>query len=120
LLHVCDAARAIVKNLTTKHTGIYNLHRQNVRIVDLAYQVRNHFPDLVIETVERKFEDTRNYRVSSDKAKNTLGFNPTYSIDTGIEEIKSLLEQGRLRDTENPRYTNQKFLSISNTHLQGF
>jgi len=120
LLHVRDAAQAIVDNLTTRHTGIYNLHRQNVRIIDLAYQVRNHFPDLIIETVERKFEDTRNYRVSSDKAKNILGFNPTHSIDTGIEEIKSLLEQGRLRDTENPRYTNQKFLSISNTHLQGY
>jgi nucleoside-diphosphate-sugar epimerase len=120
LLHVCDAAKTIVENITTKHTGIYNLHRQNVRIVDLAYQVRNHFPDLIIESVERKFEDTRNYRVSSDKAKNTLGFNPIHSIDSGIEEIKSLLEQGRLRDTENPRYTNQKYLSISNTHLQGY
>jgi nucleoside-diphosphate-sugar epimerase len=120
LLHVCDAAKTIVENLTTKNTGIYNLHRQNVRIVDLAYQVRNHFPDLIIESVERKFEDTRNYRVSSDKAKTALGFNPIHSIDSGIEEIKSLLEQGRLRDTENPRYTNQKFLSISNTHLQGY
>jgi nucleoside-diphosphate-sugar epimerase len=120
LLHVCDAAKTIVENLTTKHTGIHNLHRQNVRIVDLAYQVRNHFPDLIIESVERKFEDTRNYRVSSDKAKTALGFNPIHSIDSGIEEIKSLLEQGRLRDIENPRYTNQKFLSISNTHLQGY
>ncbi len=119
LLHVCDAAQAIVDNLATGHKGIFNLHKQNVRIIDLAYQVRNHFPDLIIEQVERKFEDTRNYRVSSDKAKNTLGFNPAYSIDTGIEEIKALLEQGRLRDPENPRYTNQKFLSMSNTHLQG-
>jgi hypothetical protein len=69
--------------------------------------------------VERKFEDTRNYRVSSDKAKNTVGFNPAYSIDDGIEQIKALLTQGRLRDVENPRYTNQKFLSISNVHLRG-
>ena len=120
LLHVSDAAQAVVDNLTTNHTGIYNLHKQNVRIIDLAYQVRNHFPDLIIEHVERKFEDTRNYRVSSDKAKNTFGFNPTHSIDTGIEEVKALLEQGRLRDTDNPRYTNQKFLSMSNTHLQRF
>jgi len=118
LLHVRDAAKTIVENLETKHTGIYNLHKQNVRIIDLAYQIRNHFPDLIVEHVERKFEDTRNYRVSSDKAKNTLGFNPVYSIDDGIEQIKALLEQGRLRDTENPRYTNQKFLSMSNNHLQ--
>ncbi len=118
LLHVRDAAQMVVDNLATSHTGIYNLHKQNVRIIDLAYQVRNHYPDLIIEHVERKFEDTRNYRVSSDKAKKILGFNPTCSIDTGIEEIKTLLEQGRLRDVDNPRYTNQKFLSMSNTHLQ--
>jgi nucleoside-diphosphate-sugar epimerase len=120
LLHVCDAAQAVVENIATKSTGIFNLHKQNVRIIDLAYQVRNHFPDLVIEHVERTFEDTRNYRVSSDKAKKTIGFNPTHSIDDGIEEIKFLLESGRLRDTDNPRYTNQKFLSMFNTHLLGF
>ena len=117
LLHVRDAAQAVFDNITTKHTGIFNLHKQNVRIVDLAYQVRNHFPDLVIEQMERKFEDTRNYRASSDKAKTILGFNPLRSIDEGIEEVKELLDCGRLKDVENPRYTNQKFLSISNSHI---
>ncbi|MDO8578783.1 MAG: NAD(P)-dependent oxidoreductase [Dehalococcoidales bacterium] len=117
LLHVRDAGQTVVDNIATEHTGIFNLHRQNVRIVDLAYQVRNHFPDLVIEQLERKFEDTRNYRVSSDKAKNTLGFNPTRSIDDGIEEVKELLDYGRLKDVDNPRYTNQKYLSMTNSHL---
>jgi nucleoside-diphosphate-sugar epimerase len=119
LLHVRDAAQSVIDNLATEHTGIFNLHKQNVRIIDLAYQVRNHFPDLIIDHVERNFEDTRNYRVSSDKAKKVLGINPTRSIDEGIEEIKLLLDCGRLRDTDNPRYTNQKFLSMFNTHLLG-
>jgi nucleoside-diphosphate-sugar epimerase len=120
LLHVRDAARAIMDNLATEPAGIFNLHKQNVRIIDLAYQVRNHFPDLVIEHVDRQFQDTRNYRVTSDKARKLLGFNPTASIDEGIEEIKALLDGGRLRDTDNPRYTNQKFLSMFNTHLLGY
>jgi len=119
LLHVRDAARAIVDNLATEHTGVFNLHKQNVRIIDLAYQVRNHFPDLVIEHTERKFEDTRNYRVNSDKARAVLGFKAAHSIDEGIEEIKSLLDSRRLRDVDNPRYTNQKFLSMYNTHIGG-
>jgi len=118
LLHVRDAARAIVENLETPHTGVYNLHRQNVRIIDLAYQVRNHFPDLQIEQTEMPFQDTRNYRVSSEKAQRVLGFRPTSSIDDGIEEIKTLLDTGRLRDVDNPRYTNQGFLSLYNTHLR--
>ena len=116
LLHVKDAARAAVDNLATKPTGVFNLARQNVRIVDLAYQVRNHFPDLVLEQTPMKFQDARNYRVSSEKAQKTLGFKATYSIDDGIDEIKELLESHRLRDVDNPRYTNQTFLSMFNTH----
>ncbi len=49
LLHVSDVAQAVVDNLDTRQVGIYNLHRQNVRIIDLAYQIRNHFPDVMIE-----------------------------------------------------------------------
>jgi nucleoside-diphosphate-sugar epimerase len=119
LLHVRDAAQAIVNTLTAQHTGVFNLCAQNVRIIDLAYQVRNYFPNLVIEHTERKFEDTRNYRVSSNMARMAMGFKPAYSIDDGIKEIKSLLESRRLKDVDNPRYTNQAFLSMYNTHLRG-
>lgn len=117
LLHVRDSARAVVENLGTPHTGVFNLQKQNVRIIDLAYQVRNHFPDLAIEHTEMKFQDVRNYRVSSDKAHDQLGFKPEHSIDEGIEEIKVLLDEHRLRDTSNPRYTNQSFLTMYNTHM---
>ena len=117
LLHVRDAARAIVDNLETAATGIFNLASQNIRIVDLAGLLRNHFPDLVVEQTERRFEDTRNYRVSSERAGRVLGVKPERSIDDGIEEIKSLVASHRLKDVDNPRYTNQKFLSLYNTHI---
>jgi len=116
LLHVRDAAQAAVDNISTSATGVFNIHRQNVRIVDLAYQVRNHFPDLVIEQIPMKFQDSRNYRVSSAKAKDALGFVPVHSIDEGIEEMKFLLATYRLKDTGNPRYGNHAFLSTYNTH----
>jgi nucleoside-diphosphate-sugar epimerase len=118
LLHVRDAARAVVDQLETTHRGVFNLHRQNVRIIDLAYQVRNHFPDLLIEQTPLHFQDARNYRVSSDKAQLALGFKAETSIDTGIEEIKDLLESRRLRSIDNPRYTNQTYLSMFNTHTE--
>jgi nucleoside-diphosphate-sugar epimerase len=110
LLHVKDVARAIVDYIGTEHTGIYNLHRQNVRIIDLAYQVRNHFPDTVVEKTDVQFEDTRNYRVNSDKIRSQLQWKPTFSIDDGIIEIKELIETQRLKDVSNPRYANQAFL----------
>ena len=116
LLHVRDAARAIVDNLPTAHTGVYNLIRQNVRIVDLAYQIRNHFPDLKIESTPMQFQDSRNYRVCGQKAARALNFKPQVSIDDGIGEIKELLDSNRLRDIDNPRYTNQTYLKMFNTH----
>ena len=119
LLHVRDSARLIVENLDTTHAGIFNLHKQNVRIIDLAYQVRNHFPDVEIERTEQTFQDTRNYRVNSDKAAGVIGCKLLCSIDDGIEEIKELLVSRPLRDVDNPRYTNQAFLSMSETHLLG-
>lgn len=117
LLHAKDAALAVVQNLETPHTGVFNLHRQNVRIIDLAYQVRNHFPDMTIEHTEMTFQDARNYRVRSDRAIDTFGFKPRYSIDDGIEEVKDLMRTHRIRDVENPRYTNQSFLAKFGTHL---
>jgi nucleoside-diphosphate-sugar epimerase len=110
LLHVRDVAQVMVDNIGTEETGIYNLCSQNVRINDLAYQVRNHFPLLDIQRTEMKFEDSRNYRVSADKAINGLGFSPVRTIDDGIRQIKYLLESNRLRNLDNPRYSNEEFL----------
>jgi nucleoside-diphosphate-sugar epimerase len=111
LLHVKDVARAIEMVLETNHTGVYNLARQNVRIIDLAYQIRNHFPDLVIERTDLPFQDTRNYRVSWRKAKETFGFNSAHSIDDGIEEVKDLVLTGRIKDLDHARYSNQRYLT---------
>jgi len=33
LLHVKDVATAVLMNVETTHNGVYNLHRQNVRIM---------------------------------------------------------------------------------------
>lgn len=113
LLHVRDAARAIIDNLDTSHRGVFNLHQQNVRILDLADDIRRHFPDVEIETTEMKFQDSRNYRVSSLKAERTFGFRPTHTVDHGIAELKHLLEEGRIKNIANARYSNHHFLQGS-------
>ncbi|MCK4359512.1 MAG: SDR family oxidoreductase [Candidatus Cloacimonetes bacterium] len=110
LLHVKDVARMIKMNIETEYTGIYNLKYRNVRIIDLAYQVQNHYPNCIIEKTDMPFQDTRNYRVSSQKAKETFGFSTNYSIDTGIEEIKYLINTGRIENVNNTRYSNYKHL----------
>jgi nucleoside-diphosphate-sugar epimerase len=111
LIHVWDVAETIVRNLTADAEGIYNLHSENTRIIDLADRVADHFDDVTIERTVQSFEDTRNYKVSSDKAIRELAFAPTRTIDDGVKDLKKLLDQGRIRDVNDVRYVNHGFLS---------
>lgn len=110
LLHVKDVARAVVNALDQPQTGIFNLVKQNTRMIDLAYQIRNHYPDIAVEKTDMPFEDTRNYRVSAEKAKTVLGFRPAHSIDDGIEELKHLMETRKIKEWSSARYSNHQFL----------
>lgn len=116
LLHVRDAAQAVADNLETKHTGIYNLHNENVKIIDLAREVEKQVPDFEMEIVDIKFQDARNYKVNSDKARKTFGFSPKYGAQDGVREVKKLITEKRIRDVNNPRYSNQSFLTMFKTH----
>lgn len=116
LLHVRDAAQAIAANLTTKHKGIFNLHSENIKILDLAREVKKRVPGTKMDIVDMKFEDLRNYRVSSEKAKMTFGFKPKLRTEDGIKEVKNLLEENRIKDLNNPKYTNEGHLTMFNTH----
>ena len=116
LLHVRDAAQAVADNLETKHTGIYNLHQENVKIIDLANQVKKHVPSVKMEIVDIKFQDARNYKVNSDKARKVLGFKPKLTAEDGIKEVKKMIAGHRIKDVNNPRYSNQNFLTMFNTH----
>jgi nucleoside-diphosphate-sugar epimerase len=110
LLHVKDVAGAMVANLDTPHTGIFNLHAVNMRIADLADCLKAQFPDLEVQQTDLKFQDNRNYRVSSDKAISTFGFKPQYSVVDGVAELKALLEAGRIKNISQSRHSNQRFL----------
>lgn len=111
LLHVKDAAQAIVDNLATAHTGVYNLHKENLKILDLADMVAGEVPGTTIEVVSTKFEDARDYRMDSQKAVDAFGFSPDIRVSSSISDLRDLLESGRIKDLNNPRYTNQGYLS---------
>ena len=116
LLHVKDVAEAIAQNIGTPHTGVFNLHAVNMRIADLAELLGTHFPDLEIERTPEKFQDNRNYRVSSEKAVTTFKFKPQYTVDDGIEELKTLLLEGRVKKIGINRHSNYHFLKESFEH----
>ena len=73
-------------------------------------KIKEKIPDVVIETTPLPFQDTRNYQVSSEKLKVATGFEALIEIDQGISEVYDLISSNRIKDINDPRYSNQSFL----------
>jgi len=111
LLHVKDVAEAFVYSLENEVTGYYNLSYENYRIRDLAYEIASVIPETQVNYVEMPFEDLRNYRVSSSKYAAT-GWCPKYSLEHGIKEIRDVIIEQRIKNTEDIMYSNVKYMQL--------
>ena len=110
LLHVRDVAEAVVANVATPHRGVFNLHAMNMKIVEIAELLSAEVPGLQIVRTEMKFQDSRNYSVSSRKAEEAFGFAPKLTVIEGIAEMRRLVEEGRIWDISSARFSNNEFL----------
>ena len=81
-----------------------------VRKNNQPFKIKEKIPDVVIETTPLPFQDTRNYQVSSEKLKVATGFEALIEIDQGINEVYDLISSNRIKDINDPRYSNQSFL----------
>lgn len=110
LLHVIDVANAIDHTINLKTTGIYNLHYENFKIIDIANSIVERIPSASIETTPMKFQDARNYQVSSEKLFQDTGFKASTNLLQGIDEVFNLISNNRIKDVSHNRYSNQNFL----------
>ena len=110
LLHVKDVANAIAHTLDTQTNGVFNLHYKNFKIIEIANEIKNKISDVEIETTPLPFQDARNYQVSSDKLKDATGFQASVDLTQGINEMYELISSNRIKDINDPRYSNQNFL----------
>ena len=110
LLHVNDVANAIENVLEKDIKGVYNLHHKNYKIIDIAEAIIEKVPSAKIETTPMKFQDSRNYQVSSEKLFNETGFEALIDLKTGINEIHDLIVNNRIKNVNHKRYSNQNFL----------
>ena len=112
LLHVKDVARAIEIAVKSKKNGIFNLSYKNMKIINIAKEIQKYFSGTKIIKTKIKFQDARNYKVTNTKAFKNLSFKAKYSLKYGILELKKLLTEKRIKNFNDPRYTNQKYLEI--------
>jgi nucleoside-diphosphate-sugar epimerase len=113
LLHVQDAADGIITALDGDYRGVVNLCSENVQILDLAQRIQDTIPGTQLEIVDTPYTDARSYRADAALARQVLRFAPSLTVEDGIREVKALIESGRIRDVNNPRWTNQAHLSRS-------
>jgi nucleoside-diphosphate-sugar epimerase len=110
LLHVRDVATAVIPQLGSSASGIYNLGTENITILDLARRVVERVGGAEISVVDVPFQDTRNYRVSFAKAETELGYASRHTIDEAIDDIAELIDAGRVKDLSLAQFSNLEAL----------
>jgi nucleoside-diphosphate-sugar epimerase len=111
LLHVRDVAHAILFSLENNIKGTYNISDKNYKIKDLALEIKKEFNNKIKLNISKMmFEDTRNYKVTSDNFKN-YGWKPIYSLKDGILEIKQIIKEERIKDINDIIYSNAKYIN---------
>jgi nucleoside-diphosphate-sugar epimerase len=106
VLAVKDVAAFLAEAVTRDQNDVFNLAMKNMKIIDCAGIYKNIFPGLQVDVVATKFEDARNYRVSTEKADRTFIFKPRTSIESEVHRMLDLLKDHRIKNPLDPRYYN--------------
>lgn len=109
-LDVRDVGTAVVPHIDSDVSGIYNLGAENATIFELARKVADRIDGIEIQTVETPFQDTRNYRVSFERANAALGLKGLASVEDSIERMSTLIEAGRVKDPTLAQFSNVEAL----------
>ena len=122
-VHVQDAARAISMIVDAPKDDVGNQilnvgsDSQNYTIQQIAEAVHDQVvgSKLIIDNEEI---DVRNYRVSFRKIQEMLGFEPKWTLDSGIQQVLEAIASGEVTDYRATHYSNVRFLSEGGTsHL---
>jgi len=110
LLHVKDVSHSILHGIKNDLNGLYNLAYKNYIIKDIAEDIKKLLGgDININYVDMKFEDLRNYKVKTDKIKQT-GWKPYLVLSNGILEIYNTIKDNRIVNTSDIIYSNAAYM----------
>ena len=116
-VHVRDVCRAIALALEAPrdavHGEVFNvggdaLNHTKLEIVEL---VQRHVPGTEVEIKDLTFGgDMRDIRVSFEKIRRVLAFEPAIGVEEGVVEVRDALADGVIRDAGSERYRNAQFI----------
>jgi len=118
LVSVIDVAMAHIRCIEAAETKvscqIFNLVYENLMVLELAGLMKGYLEkkqkiDVDILTGQK---ESRSYRISGEKIKKVLGFEPKISIEDAVNEIYGALQKGRYTDFSNPIYYNIEWMKL--------
>ncbi len=109
ILDIRDAATAYLRAIQADYSlsGVYNIASGNYTVGQVGDMVKYEVEKLVgqrVEIVLKNIEDFRNYKVSIDKAKTYLGYQPRHAIEDIIDDLYE--NRARFENYEDERFYN--------------
>jgi nucleoside-diphosphate-sugar epimerase len=114
-VHVEDVAQAVSMTLQAPIDlvagEVFNVgsDAQNYTLGDVAELINRQAPDAEI-TSDDTFVDKRNYRVSFEKIRSRLGFEPAWTLERGIAQVLALVRSNEVGHYSLPTYSNVLYL----------
>ena len=103
---VSNVITKIIKLPKEKSSGqIFNIVSENITIKNLGIKVKKLFPKADIRIKKTK-KDFRNYRVSSEKAKDMLNFRPKVFLKDEIKSMVKYTKKNRIKNLNSKKYIN--------------
>jgi nucleoside-diphosphate-sugar epimerase len=119
LIDVRDVARAYVMAIEADAADvggqIFNLSAGNFRISEVALRTQRALADMGVHAIieaDYSYRTIRNYRVSSEKSRRVLGFQPQVSIEQSILHMVEEIRRWNRTDFANPRYYNIEWIKL--------
>jgi nucleoside-diphosphate-sugar epimerase len=116
-VHVDDAALAVLKALEAPlpivRNRIFNVgsNSQNYTIQEIGAMIHRLVqPSELINMGSDT--DRRNYKVNFSEIRNTLGFEPNWTVEQGIQQVIAAFKSGKIKDYRDAKYSNVKFLGV--------
>lgn len=108
-VHVKEIAKACVDNLDTKAKGIYNLTMQNIRLINVAREIKRQ-TRCKIELRIQGSPGSYNSDPTRGIDNKLFTKRPKYDISYGISEMIALAKSGRVKNFNDDRFSNEKYL----------
>ena len=115
-LHVHDASRSVMAALEARsenvNSVIFNVgcDDQNRTLGQVGELIQRMVPGSALHCTEDNV-DRRNYRVEFARIRQTLGFEPVWTLEAGIQQVLDAISSGKVRNYQESKYSNVKFLS---------